>query len=325
MKFVSLFSLIWQIHDCVNCAAYQAAPIAERKRQLIKRGAYTCLRLRPCKNGGICTNENADYSCACSDGWSGKNCDIDTDNCANSPCKNGGICTDELADYSCVCPDRWSGKNCEIDTDKCASSPCKNGGICTNQFADYSCKCTDGWSGKNCEIDTDDCASSPCKNGGTCTDQLADYSCGCQDGWSGKNCEIDTDECASSPCKNGGTCTDQLAGYSCGCPDGLSGKNCEIGGQDHHGCRGPESWKKNHWCGSNAIYYGCISSGVQKNRCWKQCYKGYTSWCFIGKSFWPTMGYCKSSRKSNLDAGKYCRQHGPGTSCMGVCHARTIE
>merc|ERR1712168_1159693 len=61
--------------------------------------------------------------------------------------------------------DGWSGKNCEIDTDDCASSPCKNGGICTDQFADYSCGCPDGWSGKNCEIDTDDCASSPCKNG----------------------------------------------------------------------------------------------------------------------------------------------------------------
>ena len=38
----------------------------------------------------------------------------DTDDCASSPCKNGGICHDKFADYSCGCPDGWSGKNCEI-------------------------------------------------------------------------------------------------------------------------------------------------------------------------------------------------------------------
>lgn len=36
-----------------------------------------CGTNRPCKNGGTCMNTEPDeYNCACSDGYSGKNCEI---------------------------------------------------------------------------------------------------------------------------------------------------------------------------------------------------------------------------------------------------------
>ena len=37
-----------------------------------------------------------------------------TGQCKNDPCKNGGTCKDADADYSCDCQNGWTGKNCEI-------------------------------------------------------------------------------------------------------------------------------------------------------------------------------------------------------------------
>ena len=33
-----------------------------------------------------------DYSCACSPGWEGKNCSVDTNDCLVATCLNGGTC-----------------------------------------------------------------------------------------------------------------------------------------------------------------------------------------------------------------------------------------
>merc|ERR1719383_626635 len=69
----------------------------------------------------------------------------------NSPCMNGGTCTDQDVDYSCDCQNGWTGKYCDNDIDECSSSPCQNGGTCKNQVGDYSCDCQNGWTGKDCD------------------------------------------------------------------------------------------------------------------------------------------------------------------------------
>ena len=44
-------------------------------------------------NGGICTNNGPDnYSCQCSESYTGHDCDVDVDYCAASPCQNGATC-----------------------------------------------------------------------------------------------------------------------------------------------------------------------------------------------------------------------------------------
>lgn len=40
-------------------------------------------------------------------------CLPDINECEREPCKNGGICTDLVANYSCECPGEYMGKNCQ--------------------------------------------------------------------------------------------------------------------------------------------------------------------------------------------------------------------
>lgn len=37
----------------------------------------------------------------------------DVNECEKEPCKNGGICTDLVANYSCECPGEYMGRNCQ--------------------------------------------------------------------------------------------------------------------------------------------------------------------------------------------------------------------
>ncbi|MGB0588689.1 MAG: lamin tail domain-containing protein [Myxococcota bacterium] len=126
-------------------------------------------------------------------------------------CLNGSTCTDLSYDFECACQDGYSGKRCEIDDDECAVDPCQNGSACQDLVFDYMCHCLDGYEGKQCEIDQDECApatlpedhpqyaltdGSHCQNGASCEDQVFDYFCHCPDGFSGKDCEVNDDECA---------------------------------------------------------------------------------------------------------------------------------
>lgn len=38
---------------------------------------------------------------------------LDINECEKDPCKNGGICTDQVANYSCECPGEYMGRNCQ--------------------------------------------------------------------------------------------------------------------------------------------------------------------------------------------------------------------
>lgn len=52
-----------------------------------------CTNHKPCKNGGTCTNTGqGSYTCECTANYTGKNCDIEVDNCGLNPCQNGATC-----------------------------------------------------------------------------------------------------------------------------------------------------------------------------------------------------------------------------------------
>lgn len=156
-----------------------------------------CTNHRPCKNNASCTNTGqGSYTCTCRPGFTGKNCEIETNECDSNPCKNGGSCKvsgqggmedtsqrsnvffipncpppppqDQVNNYSCACPRGFYGKNCEISAMTCADGPCFNGGTCVeNAAGGYSCRCLLDFMGSNCEKRQDKCSSNPCDNGRT--------------------------------------------------------------------------------------------------------------------------------------------------------------
>ncbi|XP_071134216.1 fibropellin-3-like [Mytilus edulis] len=64
----------------------------------------------PCLHGTCLPAANG-YICYCEPGFTGKNCEIDEDDCEREPCSYG-TCVDEINGYTCVCNVLFHGKNC---------------------------------------------------------------------------------------------------------------------------------------------------------------------------------------------------------------------
>ncbi|XP_043274627.1 protein crumbs isoform X2 [Venturia canescens] len=132
--------------------------------------------------------------------------------------------------YECLCVQGLTGKNCEININECESSPCM-AGSCVDRIGGYTCECDEGFEGDHCEHDIDECKRyTPCQHG-TCTDGRADYFCSCEPQYGGKNCSVELIGCQSNACQNGGTCWPYLVNetqhmFNCTCPTGFHGETC---------------------------------------------------------------------------------------------------
>ncbi|CAJ0581408.1 unnamed protein product, partial [Mesorhabditis spiculigera] len=102
---------------------------------------------------GLCTPSGINsYSCVCSTGWTGENCDMDmNDPCASNPCQQGAACSSDNGTYICQCPNGYAGERCQYKT-ICQPNTCANGGTCSNIFngEDYYCTCTPLYQGRAC-------------------------------------------------------------------------------------------------------------------------------------------------------------------------------
>ncbi|XP_020488730.2 sushi, nidogen and EGF-like domain-containing protein 1 isoform X1 [Labrus bergylta] len=208
--------------------------------------ASVCQHLRPCLNGGQCIDDcitgNPSFTCSCLAGFTGRQCQIDVDECSSSPCQNGGTCEDQINGFVCRCPPGFTGSQCETDIDECRDRPCLNNASCIQGSGGFTCVCEPGYTGVLCETDINECESQPCLNGGECIDQVANFTCICPAAFTGMLCETElvvlqvnsteaenqTAPCEEEDCKKHQICELTSSGiYNCTCAAGFYGDKCE--------------------------------------------------------------------------------------------------
>ena len=124
--------------------------------------------------------------------------------CASNPCKNKGMCFDQNDKLVCFCPPGFVGALCEFEyalndaskessSGECDRSKCINGTCISASLSEASdsqtssyCECNRNWSGERCDV-FDPCRNpNPCLNNGVCLKTLHDsYVCSCKGGFTG--------------------------------------------------------------------------------------------------------------------------------------------
>ncbi|KAM8934213.1 protein crumbs homolog 2 [Pelodytes ibericus] len=199
-----------------------------RAMELGCKGADVCSK-GPCLHGGKCQDLFNSFNCSCSDGWKGKACELNIDDCTPNPCIHG-LCVDQVSHYQCNCSSGYTGKNCELNVDDCENHRCRNGGSCVDGVNNYSCACPNSYAGPYCEwpYPPPQCQKNfTCLNGGKCSSGIWGANCTCRPGFRGTRCEININDCESNPCLNGGTCQDSVNNFKCICISNFSGVHCE--------------------------------------------------------------------------------------------------
>ncbi|RVE63080.1 hypothetical protein OJAV_G00164860 [Oryzias javanicus] len=118
-------------------------------RASVEVSVLTC----DCLHGASCAPDprlpsgSGAFTCACPEGFAGRRCEVDADDCKPNPCRFGR-CIDGPNTFSCVCPPGMTGRTCREDVDECASQPCFPGVVCRNSMGSFSCgSCPQGYSG----------------------------------------------------------------------------------------------------------------------------------------------------------------------------------
>ncbi|NWH67209.1 CRUM1 protein, partial [Geococcyx californianus] len=108
-------------------------------------------------------HQAAGFLCECQPGFTGVECAVNINECEEGPCKNGAVCEDGIADYTCHCaPSQdgvtWGGKNCSVKLTGCQTHNCQNEALCIPTYQAEShghlCQCQPGFSDATCSTPT---------------------------------------------------------------------------------------------------------------------------------------------------------------------------
>ncbi|XP_039181088.1 protein jagged-1-like [Crotalus tigris] len=185
-----------------------------------------CGSHRPCQNGGTCANKEPDeYECLCPEGFSGRNCEFDVNECQRKPCLHARACKNVVGSYVCDCLRGWMGANCSIRMNLCPER-CQNGGTCKMEGGRQTCSCQPGYTGAECETEHGSCQEAPCLHGGQCQQaENQTFFCRCPPGFGGRWCQVSANLCSPNPCPKGAICQDGGGSYTCVCPEDAT---CQI-------------------------------------------------------------------------------------------------
>ena len=113
----------------------------------------------PCMNGGSCYDGDNSYTCDCTSGFSGENCDSKYGNLfpgTKSGAWGSGCLSPTPLPQALISKKKrqnlvYSFLFVVANTNECLSNPCLNGGTCNDGDNQYTCTCTPEYSGSNCE------------------------------------------------------------------------------------------------------------------------------------------------------------------------------
>ncbi|XP_019616496.1 PREDICTED: sushi, von Willebrand factor type A, EGF and pentraxin domain-containing protein 1-like [Branchiostoma belcheri] len=190
-------------------------------------------------------------------------CD-DTDECASKPCGDNQ-CVDQLRNYSCICQEGFTGRNCEINIDDCLDNVCENNATCLDGVGSYTCLCPDGFVGGFCEVESVDGNWTPWSQWSSCSASCGggNYSrtrecINPRPMHGGNNCtgpSVEIGACNTEKCPVCKNLTDPVNGFAT-CNSTGDEINCTISCQDgfefydqpvlHYHCGRSTSYRWNH-------------------------------------------------------------------------------
>ncbi|XP_035699719.1 uncharacterized protein LOC118432289 [Branchiostoma floridae] len=192
----------------------------------------------PCQNSGTCRNgfdSPESYTCTCSPGWGGDNCETDIDECTLGidNCHDQATCSNTGGSFSCTCDTGYTGDGVTCtDTNECTAGTdnCHDQATCTNSVGSFSCACDTGYTGDGvtcrdideCTLGTDNCHDQLA----ACANTAGSFSCTCNTGFAGDGVTCtDTNECTlgTDNCDTQATCTNSIGSYTCTCDAGYTG------------------------------------------------------------------------------------------------------
>lgn len=169
---------------------------------------------------GYCRNG----SCECINGYSGRSCERDIDECSEGRHDCEQKCVNTPGSFRCACYEGY--RLLPSDSRRCEPIRCEHGCVPgQGKCEDDACKCKQGFTGISCEIDIDECLEGIHECEHKCINLHGSYKCSCKDGY--HISPYDPNRCEPVKCNpdcvlGQGVCVNG----ACQCNPGFTGETC---------------------------------------------------------------------------------------------------